>query len=79
MDAVDDDMQHVPQPNFTPQTNVAHLKVQIDTLSTKDNDALIEAMGSSVKLPRAWRARLEQGFVWRGSECCTRRSQLKLW
>jgi hypothetical protein len=47
MDAVDDDMQHVPQPNITPRTNVAHLKAQINTLSVEDNDALIDAMGSS--------------------------------
>jgi hypothetical protein len=40
-------MQYVPQPNITPQTNVTQLKAQINTLSTKDNDALIEAMGSS--------------------------------
>jgi hypothetical protein len=45
MDAVDADMQHVPQPSIVPQTNVAHLKAQIDMLSTEDNDALIEAMG----------------------------------
>jgi hypothetical protein len=47
MDAVNDDMQHVPQPNITPQINVAHLKAQIDALSTEDNNALIEAMGFS--------------------------------
>jgi hypothetical protein len=47
MDMEDDDMQNVPQPNITPRTNVSHLKVQIDALSTEDNDALIEAMGSS--------------------------------
>jgi Retrotransposon gag protein/Zinc knuckle len=46
MDMVDDDMQYVPQPNITPRTNVAQLKAQIDVLSTKDNDALIEAMVS---------------------------------
>jgi hypothetical protein len=46
MDIVDDDMQYVPQPNITPRTNVAQLKAQIDALSTEDNDALIEAMGS---------------------------------
>jgi Zinc knuckle len=47
MDMEDDDMQNVPQPNITPRTNVSHLKVQIDALSMEDNDALIEAMGSS--------------------------------
>jgi hypothetical protein len=47
MDAMEDDMQNVPQPIITPQTNVANLKVQIDLLSTEDNDALIEMMGST--------------------------------
>jgi hypothetical protein len=39
-------MQHVPQPNITPCTNVPQLVAQIDALSTEDHDALIEAMGS---------------------------------
>jgi hypothetical protein len=47
MDVVDTEMQHVPQPSIVLQTNVAHLKAQIDALSMEDNDALIEAMGSS--------------------------------
>jgi hypothetical protein len=47
MDTVDDNMQHVPQLNITPCTNVAHLKAQSDALSVEDNDALIDAMGSS--------------------------------
>jgi Zinc knuckle len=47
MDTVDNEMQRVPQLNITPWTNILHLKVQIDTLSTEDNDTLIEAMGSS--------------------------------
>jgi hypothetical protein len=47
MDVVDEDMQRIPQPTITPQTNVSQLKAQIDALSTEDNDALIEAMGSS--------------------------------
>jgi hypothetical protein len=47
MDAVDDDMQHIPQPNITPRANVAYLKAQIDALSVEDNDALIDTMGSS--------------------------------
>jgi Zinc knuckle len=46
MDAVEDDMQYVPQPTITPRTNMANLKAQIDSLSTEDNDALIEMMGS---------------------------------
>jgi Zinc knuckle len=46
MDTEDDDMQNVPQPNITPWANISHLKAQIDALSEKDNDALIEAMGS---------------------------------
>jgi hypothetical protein len=47
MDTVDDNMQHVPQPNITPYTNVAHLKAQIKAPSVEDNNALIDAMGSS--------------------------------
>jgi hypothetical protein len=46
MDAMDNDMQHIPQPDITPCTNVAHLKAQINTLSVEDNDTLIDAMGS---------------------------------
>jgi hypothetical protein len=45
MDAVEDDTQNVPQPTIAPRTNVANLKAQIDSLSTEDNDALIEMMG----------------------------------
>jgi hypothetical protein len=47
MDTVDDKMQHVPQLNITPHINISQLVAQIDTLSTEDHDALIEAMGSS--------------------------------
>jgi hypothetical protein len=47
LDTEEDNMQNIPQPNITPQTNISHLKAQIDALSTEDNDALIEAMGSS--------------------------------
>jgi Zinc knuckle len=47
MNAVDEDMQLIPQPTITPQTNISQLKAQIDALSTEDNDTLIEAMGSS--------------------------------
>jgi Zinc knuckle len=47
MDTVDANMQYVPQPSITPQANVANLKAQINVLSMEDNDALIEAMGSS--------------------------------
>jgi hypothetical protein len=46
MDMVDDKMQNVPQLNITSRTNITQLKAQIDALSTEDNDALIEAMGS---------------------------------
>jgi hypothetical protein len=47
MDTEDDEMRNVPQPNITPRANIEHLKAQIDALSETDNDALIEAMGSS--------------------------------
>jgi hypothetical protein len=47
MDATDEDMQSVPQPTITPQTNIANLRAQIDSLSPEDNDALIEMMGSA--------------------------------
>jgi Zinc knuckle len=46
MDAVDEDMQHVPQPNITPRHDVNQLVAQIDALSKEDHDSLIEAMGS---------------------------------
>jgi hypothetical protein len=54
MDAVDEDMQRIPQPTITPQANVLQLKAQINALSTEDNDALIEAMGSSQDFTPAW-------------------------
>jgi hypothetical protein len=47
MDTVDEEMQHVPQPNITPCHDVNHLVAQIDALSKEDHDSLIEAMGSS--------------------------------
>jgi hypothetical protein len=47
MDMVEDDMQHIPQPTIALRTNVANLKAQINSLSTKDNNALIEMMGSA--------------------------------
>jgi hypothetical protein len=47
MDAIEEDMQNVPQPTITLRTNVANLKAQIDSLSSKDNDALIEMMGTT--------------------------------
>jgi hypothetical protein len=47
MDAVEDDMQYVLQPTIAPRTNVANLKAQINSLSTKDNNTLIEMMGSA--------------------------------
>jgi hypothetical protein len=46
MNAMDDDMQHILQPSIMPRTNIAHLKAQIDLLSTKDNDTLVDMMGS---------------------------------
>jgi hypothetical protein len=47
MDAIDDDMQHIPQPSITPRHDVNQLVAQIDALSKEDQDSLIEAMGSS--------------------------------
>jgi hypothetical protein len=47
MDAVDEDMRHVPQPNLTPRRDMNQLVAEIDTLSKDDHDSLIEAMGSS--------------------------------
>jgi hypothetical protein len=47
MNAIDEDMQNVPQPTITPQTNMANLRAQIDVLSPEDNDALIGMMGST--------------------------------
>jgi hypothetical protein len=47
MDMMDEDMQSVPQPTFTPHANVVDLRTQIDLLSPEDNDALIEMMGST--------------------------------
>jgi Retrotransposon gag protein/Zinc knuckle len=47
MDTVDDKMQHIPQPNITPHTNIPQLVAQINALSTEDHNTLIEAMGSS--------------------------------
>jgi hypothetical protein len=47
MDAEDEDMQNIPQLNITLRANIGHIKAQIDALSKADNDALIDAMGSS--------------------------------
>jgi Zinc knuckle len=47
MDAVDEDMRHVPQPNLAPQRDMNQLVAEIDALSKGDHDSLIEAMGSS--------------------------------
>jgi Zinc knuckle len=47
MDSVDEEMQHVPQPNIAPRHDVNQLVAQIDALSKEDHDSLIEAMGSS--------------------------------
>jgi len=47
MGATEEDMQNVPQPTIAPWINVANLKAQIDSLSSKDNDVLIEMMGTT--------------------------------
>jgi hypothetical protein len=47
MDAAEEDMQNVPQPTITPRTNIANIKAQIDSLLSKDNDTLIEMMGTT--------------------------------
>jgi hypothetical protein len=46
MDAMEEDMQNVPQLTITPQTNIANLKAQINLLSSEDNDMLIEMTGT---------------------------------
>jgi hypothetical protein len=38
-------MRSVPPPNLTPQTTIASLKAQIDSLSPAENDSLIKLMG----------------------------------
>jgi hypothetical protein len=47
MDTNEDDMKSVPPPNITPQSTIASLKAQIDTLSPTENDSLIEMMGAN--------------------------------
>jgi hypothetical protein len=47
MDATEEDMQNVPQPTITPRSNVTNLKAQINSLSSEDNGALIEMMGTT--------------------------------
>jgi hypothetical protein len=47
MDTNKDDMRSVPPPNLTPQTTIASLKAQIDSLSPAENDSLIEMMGTN--------------------------------
>jgi hypothetical protein len=47
MDAKDEDMGNIPQSNIQPRANIGHIKAQIDALSEAENDALIDAMGSS--------------------------------
>jgi Zinc knuckle len=47
MDVDDDNMKNIPQPSIAPWANILHIKAQIDALSEKDNDTLIEAMGLS--------------------------------
>jgi hypothetical protein len=46
MDTTEEDMQNVPQPTITPQANIANLKARINSLSSEDNNTLIEMMGS---------------------------------
>jgi Zinc knuckle/Retrotransposon gag protein len=47
MDAEDEDMRRVLQPNITPRHDMHQLVAEIDALSKDDHDSLIEAMGSS--------------------------------
>jgi hypothetical protein len=47
MDAEDEDMRNIPQPNIQSRANIGHIKAQIDALSEVENDALIDAIGSS--------------------------------
>jgi Zinc knuckle len=47
MDAIDEDMRYVPQPNLTPRRDINQLVADIDALFKDDHDSLIEAMGSS--------------------------------
>jgi hypothetical protein len=47
MDTNEDDMSSVPPPNLTPQTTIASLKAQIDSLSPAKNDSLIVMMGAN--------------------------------
>jgi hypothetical protein len=45
MDAEDEDMRRVPQPNLTPQRDMHQLVAEINALSKDDHDLLIEVMG----------------------------------
>ena len=47
MGVTEEDMQNVSQPTIASWINVANLKAQIDSLSSKDNNTLIEMMGST--------------------------------
>jgi hypothetical protein len=47
MDTNEDDMRSVAPPTLAPQTTVASLKAQIDSLSPAENDSLIEMMGAT--------------------------------
>jgi Zinc knuckle len=47
MDAVNEDMQYIPQPNITPRRDMNQLVAEIDALSKDNHNSLIEAMGSS--------------------------------
>jgi hypothetical protein len=47
MDTNEDDMRSVAPPTLAPQTTIASLKAQIDSLSPAENDSLIEMMGAT--------------------------------
>jgi hypothetical protein len=47
MDTNEDNMRSVPPSNLTPQTMIASLKAQIDSLSPAENNSLIEMMGAN--------------------------------
>jgi hypothetical protein len=47
MDTNEDDMRSVAPPTLAPQSTIASLKAQIDSLSPAENDSLIEMMGGA--------------------------------
>jgi hypothetical protein len=47
MDTNEDDMRSVAPPTLAPQSTIASLKAQIDSLSSAENDSLIEMMGAT--------------------------------